>query len=287
MSFIFGRSSSANDAIIREQRAEAAKAEAKEKARQARLKYGRDLIEATFSGGTVTGPGTSKTVMVENPAKRRDLTPFERIQLDIARKKQRADGGPLNQWWRDPRAGQPAKVAKTVTTPGKTVTREGIGQDFYENYRKSLEDFYVPTVNEQFEETKSQNLFDLARKGLLRSSTATERAADLLKDKSAADAQVRSQIEGQVSGLRSDVNRAKTNAVNLLTSTEDPTTAANAALTEVNAIQSRSPQFNDLGNLFASALNAYSTYRNAQQGREYLSRIPTRSPYASSGTTYG
>lgn len=288
-----GGSSSANNAIINEQRAEAAKAEAKEKERQGRLKYGRDLIEATFSGGTVTAPGTtvSGTRDIANPkydpaaAEWFAKNPYAAALAKGFGGKGKITGPGFSY--------DVGAVPKTFTeeyteeVPGETTELGGIGQDFYENYRKSLQDFYVPTVNEQFQETKSQNMFDLARKGLLRSSVATDRAGDLLKSKADADATVQSQIEGQVSGLQSDVNRAKTNALGLLTSTEDPTTAANSALTEVNAIQSRSPQFGDLGNLFASALNSYSTFRNAQQGREQLARIPVQGPYASSGRVYG
>jgi len=284
-----GGSSSSNDAIIAMQREEAANAEKKEQQRQARLKYGRDLISSIFDGGAVTSPGTTRTETVENPnAGRRPLTPAEQFQYDQAKQKARRDGGPVSQYWRDPRgASGPQMIEQIVEVPGETQEFAGIGQDFYENYRKSLQDFYVPTVEDQFQNAKQENLFDLARKGLIRSSVAADRSGELLKNKADADAQIQSQIEGQVSGLQSDVNNAKTKATQLLTATEDPTTAMNTALTEVNAIQSRSPQFSDLGNLFAWALNAYSTYRNAEAGRERLAQIPVSSPYASSGRVYG
>ena len=274
-----GGSSSSNDQIIAMQRQEAAAAEQKERERQQRLEYGRNLISSIFGGGSVTGPGT--TEMVENPN--------ANVKIGTSPGKMERRYNPSRDKWEYYMAYKPIYGPEMIEqeVPGETKTFDGIGQDFYENYRKSLQDFYVPTVNEQFQDAKQENLFDLARKGLIRSSVAADRSGELVKKKADADAQVQSQIEGQVSGLQSDVNNAKTKATQLLTATEDPTTAMNTALTEVNAIQSRSPQFNDLGNLFANALNAYSTYRNAEAGRDRLAQIPVSSPYASSGKVYG
>jgi hypothetical protein len=284
MSKFGGGGDSTNRELVEMQKTEAAQAAAKERARQERLRYGRQVIEATFGGGTVQGLPTYRTKRVWQPpgttTDTSGLTPWEQATLGLEGVKGNADRGSTathtpGQW-----------VNERVRVPGRPKTYEGIGQDFYEGYRDALSSFYQPTVNQQFREAKSQNLFDLARKGLLRSSVAADRAGDLVRDRAEANAKIASEIEGQVTGLRTDVNNAKRNAYNLLTSTEDPTTAANAALTEVNAIQTRKPSFNALGDLFASALNSYSTFRNAQAGREAVASIPSRSPYQSSGRNY-
>lgn len=269
MSKFKSKSDSTNRELVDMQKAEAARAEAKEKARQERLKYGRDMIEATFNGGTVTGPAGTAYRDVWKPADNTMNAIFGAFGMGGSAPK--ATGS-----W----------VKEAYQTPGETTTKAGIGQDFYENYRKSLEGFYKPDIENQFTEARSQNLFDLARKGLLRSSVSADRAGDLVRDKSAADARVASEIEGQVTGLKGDVNNAKQKSYGLLTSTEDPTTAANTALTEVNAIQTRKPQFSALGDLFASALNSYSTFRNAQSARQAVASVPSRNPNQSSGVTY-
>jgi len=269
MSKFKSKPDSTNRELVEMQRAEAARAEAKEKARQERLRYGRDMIEATFNGGTVAGLPTTAYRDVwkqDNPAGNLALSAFG---MGTPNKK------PTGTW-----------VKEAYEVPGQSQSLSGIGQDFYENYRKSLEGFYKPDIENQFAEARSQNLFDLARKGLLRSSVSADRAGDLVRDKANADTRVASEIEGQVTGLKGDVNSAKQKAYGLLTSTEDPTTAANTALTEVNAIQTRKPQFSALGDLFASALNSYSTFRNAQAARQALASVPARSPNQSSGVTY-
>jgi hypothetical protein len=271
MSKFGGKSDSTNRELVDMQKAEAANAEAKEKARQARLKYGRDMIEATFNGGTVAGVPTTATRDVWKPS-----SPIFNMAAGVfGGNKGTTAKKPTGSW-----------VKEAYEVPGQSQTMGGIGQDFYENYRQSLEGFYKPDIENQFTEARSQNLFDLARKGLLRSSVSADRAGDLVRDKSAADARVASEIEGQVTGLKGDVNAAKQKAYGLLTSTEDPTTAANTALTEVNAIQTRKPQFSALGDLFASALNSYSTFRNAQAARQAVASVPARSPNQSSGVNY-
>jgi hypothetical protein len=304
MSKFKSKPDSTNRELIDMQKAEAARAEAKEAARQARLKYGREQIEATFNGGTVNGLPTTGTrdVWQADPLPSAGSTLAGSIlgmggsggarPVTTGRAPNVLDvfgmGGPSGA--RPVATTTPTRpgkfVKETYEIPGQAQTYGGIGQDFYENFRKSLEGFYRPDAERQFDEARGQNLFDLARKGLLRSSTSVKRAEDLVRDKSAADARLGSEIEGQVTGLRGDVNAAKQRAYGLLTSTEDPTTAANSALTEVNAIQTRKPSFNALGDLFASALNSYSTFRNAQSQREQLAGLPTRSPSASSGRTY-
>lgn len=266
-----GGSKKTNDTLVQEQKAQAAEADAKEAARQARLAAGRASINAVFDGGTTTVPGASRTVS-------------ERVQGPAVTKYVPKGHGVVDTV-RTPGAWTTKNTV--VTDPGTTTTTKGIGQDFYEGFRKSLSDFYNPEVTRQFDDAKKENLFDLARRGTLRSSDAVTKNENLTRDYSNANAKVQSDIEGQVSGLKTDVNNSRTRALGLLTSTEDPTTAANAAATEVNAIQSRSPTFNTLGDLFASAINSYSTFKNGQAGRAAVAGVPSKSPYASSGKVYG
>ena len=171
--------------------------------------------------------------------------------------------------------------------PGEQEEIAGIGQDFYDNFKGSILDFQRPEVERQFTEAKGQNLFDLARRGLMKSSRAATAAGDLARTKAEADAKLVADAEAQTSGLRSDVSSAQRNALNLLTSTEDPTSAANAAQQEVNAIQTRAPQFSDMGNLFANVLTSAGMSQQAANARRGVGSIPVRSPYASTGKDYG
>lgn len=277
MSFV-GGSSKANDQLVREQKAQADEAKAKEAQRQARLASGRAMIDAVFGGGTVTGPSETATRKVWRPGT------MTRVMNRPAVRTSRDQN--MSPTWTTKYA-PGGYVDENYTIPGATTTHSGIGQDFYEGFRKSLGDFYNPEVERQFGDAKKANLFDMARRGTMRSSDAVDKNADLTRDYANANAKVQSDIEGQVTGLKTDVNNSRTRALQLLTSTEDPTVAANTARTEVNAIQSRAPQFSDLGNLFASAINSYTNYKNGQAGRAAVAGVPARSPYKSTGVVYG
>jgi hypothetical protein len=186
----------------------------------------------------------------------------------------------------------PTQQYRTVTekkrkfVPGERREVAGIGQDFYDSFRNSILDYYQPEVARQFEEAQDANLYDLARRGVLRSSNAADNAATLAREKLLADADVSSRAENQTAGLRGDMARAQQNALSLLQATEDPTVAANAAATEVNAIQSQAPQFNPLGDLFSAAARSYAGYQQNQRNqRAYQQALSGTNPWAGSGRT--
>jgi hypothetical protein len=118
---------------------------------------------------------------------------------------------------------------------------------------------------------------------MVRSSVASDRAGELAEDKAMAEAKVQSDAEGQVAGLKRDMSNAKQNALTLLQQTEDPTAAADAALTEVNAVKSTAPRFDPLGEMFRAAALGYTSYRDAQAAKRYRDAVPTTNPYTSSG----
>ncbi len=163
------------------------------------------------------------------------------------------------------------------------IFRGGIEDDFYDGYENTILDYYNPEIDRQYGEAREQNLFDLARRGLLRSTAAAERSADTLRERNEAREKVASDASNAVGNLKSDVNAAERSAYNILTATEDPTAAANNALTEVNAIQTRGPELSPLGDIFSSVVNAYSNYQAADRARRYRDTVMGRGPNTTSG----
>jgi hypothetical protein len=300
MSKFFQNSDDGSDKLIKEQKKQAEKAEKEEKARQERLRAGREMIQAMFSegGGYYSTAGGYEDVPVYST----------RTVYDTA------DGGKsnsrslLNDMLNadDPRLH--AEGVKTIgadfggATPstetyqsgtkeewkeGDAEYVEGIGSGFYDDFNQSILDYYMPEVESQFEDATSQNLFDLGRRGTLRSSLAADRAGELTEERALADAQVRTNAENQTAGLRKQISDAEQNAIAMLQATEDPTSAANSALTEVNAIQSQAPDFSPLGDLFTASALGYQRYVDAQRAQRYADSIPSSSPYQSSGRNVG
>ena len=301
-SFLGGGSDSTNDDLVKQQQREAAEAERREQERQARLDYGRNKIEAMFSlgGGEVTGPAewgvTGQKQTGTQPIYETQTTPASYnpagASFDYSSGFQRQDAQPGGTY--TPASTQQVQVGSNPIykdvegwIPGETEQVEGIDQTFYDNFKNAITGYYRPEVDLQYGEAQSANLFDLARRGLLKSSQAVDNASELVREKALADAQVTANAENQTAGLRTDMSRAQQNALGLLQATEDPTTAANSALTEVNAITSRAPQFSPLGDLFSAAARGYNAYQQGETNRRLLDAIPINSPYASMGRTIG
>lgn len=273
-------SSSSNDAIIKQANDQAAKAEAKEAARQERLRMGRERILAmsTEGGGTWSeSPWEKKIDATGGPATQSQMVPFQKPNRGGSETSYRMTDVPNPNY----------RPGYTVWQPGKEHVEKGIGSDFYDGYKNSILDYYKPEVEKQYENAQSQNLFDLGRRGTLQSSVAADRQGDLVEDRVLADARVAQNAENQTAGVRKDMSRAQQNAMQLLQQTEDPTTAANMAATEVNAIQSQGPQFDPLGEMFRSAALGYGGYQQNKANKAYANSIQPRDPYASSGRTIG
>ncbi len=166
---------------------------------------------------------------------------------------------------------------------GAPTLYKGIGDDFYDAFKGSILDYYLPQLDERFTDAKSSLLFNLGRRGLLKSSQAIDDQARLVTDKLDTEAQLRSDADNQTAALREDISHSKQNAFNLLQSTEDPTTAVNQALTEVNAIQSRGANLNPLGDIFATAATAYKDYVLARRSQQYADLLQSGSPSSGAG----
>lgn len=170
---------------------------------------------------------------------------------------------------------------------GEEQAQSGLGDDFYTGFTDSLTDVYMPELEHQRQDASSANRFNMARSGLGRSSVAADTAGDLFREGETAKTRIQSDIDNQLAGLKGDINAAKRASLGTLYSTEDPKAAASAALSEATAIQSRAPQFSDLGQIFSSAAMGYGNYRDQQNARRYAAAIPTRNPYTGSGQNYG
>lgn len=295
-----GGGSSSNDELIEQQKQEAAKAEREKFNRDERLRAGRERIRAMFDvGGGTYNDARQKTWQAASGGPQYFTKRVKnRNGFNPANPFGNQGGGRRNsEGWEYSTQNQPTyttvrtqnpnfKAAGWYDTGGGQQTEQGLAGDFYSNFKNSILDFYQPEVERQYEDAQSQNLFDLARRGLLRSSRAADAAGDLTREKAEADARVVANAENQTAGLKGDMSRAEQNAISLLQQTEDPTSAYNAAQSEVNAIQNRAPDFSTMGNLFSAALQAGANYKQAQDARKYYDSIPSRGVYETSGKGY-
>jgi hypothetical protein len=152
----------------------------------------------------------------------------------------------------------------------------GIGDSFYENYKANYLKYYMPQLQRQFGDARKALLFGLARAGTLKSSMAADRQAKLYEDRMDRDAMIRSQADSATGDLRGNVADAKSSAITQLYATEDPSLATNMATNSIRALQSQTPKYDPLGELFNVGAVGAAGYINANSQRA-----------SSAGSAYG
>jgi hypothetical protein len=105
----------------------------------------------------------------------------------------------------------------------------GFGDDFYNKFRQSILDYYNPQEGDQYDTARSDLSASLARAGQLKSTTATYDIGKLAKQDAINRAQIASGADTQTGNLRTTISQDEQSALNQLYSTEDPSVAANTA----------------------------------------------------------
>jgi hypothetical protein len=142
-------------------------------------------------------------------------------------------------------------AAKIYTGGDPNTKTGGFGDDFYNKYRQSILDYYMPQEGDQYNTARSDLAASLARAGTLDSSLATFDIGKLSKQDALNRAQIASGADTQTGTLRTTISQDEQSALNQLYSTEDPTVAANTAGNMVANAQISRPQLNPAGALFA------------------------------------
>ena len=122
---------------------------------------------------------------------------------------------------------------------------------FYNKYNQAQLDYYQPQVDTQYSQAKAKLTTDLARSGMLNSSTAGYDQGLLSNEYNANTAGVNANADTSTGALRQSILGEKTSALNQLYSTEDPTLAADTATGMVQQGQLTRPNLAPLGQLFA------------------------------------
>ena len=141
--------------------------------------------------------------------------------------------------------------AKIYTGGDPSKTTGGFDDAFYNKYRQSILDYYMPQEGDQYNTARSDLSAQLARAGTLDSSLATMDIGKLSKQDALNRAQIASGADTQTGQLRTTISQDEQSALNQLYSTEDPTVAANTAGNMVANASISKPQLNPAGALFA------------------------------------
>lgn len=193
----------------------------------------------------------------------------ERSRQGMARNLLHAYGGGGDGGAAAAEAKRQANLDEGMTSIGNIFSK--YDSNFYANRGKAYTAAVMPQVTKQYQDTKSNLTYALARNGLLNSSAATTRGQDLETEYNKNLTTVANQAQGQSNALRQQVSDTRGNLTNQLISSGDPS----VALSQGNAMTAglnTAPNFSPMGNMFSDWSNTYLSNMNA---RAYNPSVPS------------
>jgi hypothetical protein len=163
--------------------------------------------------------------------------------------------------------GDPLSITSQVDTGQRTG---GFDDAFYNKYKQSVLDYYMPQVQDQYKKAREQATYGLGRSGNLRSSAANTLVADLAKQNAINEAGVRNQADTAAGDLRSQVSTERQKATSQLYATEDPEIAAQQSLSAVRDISLKQPDLSPLSALFNIATIGGANINKGYQAQRNL-----------------
>lgn len=168
------------------------------------------------------------------------------------------------------KAAQEARVneakRQAALTAGRTnidTALSGFDDNFYNDRSKAYGDWALPQLDDQFTKQKQKLIFALSRGGLLNSSAAGQRQAELNQQYGDAKTSLGAKATDYANSARRDVSNTRANLLGILTSTEDPNTVGDEATRQATTLRAQ-PSFDPLGSLFTDVADQISKVQNAK-----------------------
>lgn len=131
----------------------------------------------------------------------------------------------------------------------------GFTPDFYRGVRQNAMATLMPQLGRQFRQARNTAAFSLADRGLLKGSAARKTGTELALSRGLGESMVANQASEQENEMRRAVSMERTNLVNQLVASQDPTIAAQQAVSSVASL--RAPSLvAPLGDFFQGITNA-------------------------------
>ena len=159
----------------------------------------------------------------------------------------------------------------------------GFNQKFYDDRVKAYEGYASPELSAQYQQTRNNLSYDLARRGLTQSTAGVAQGGSLNREMAKKKSEMGDVGLGQANELRSQVESTRANLVNQAISGADPGTAGAAALAASTQFKAPSA-FGTIGNLFDDWSKIYVGNKQAQA----YSQSGTQNqqmPWGSNGTS--
>ena len=148
------------------------------------------------------------------------------------------------------RADEEARQARIKEGMGKIdSTFKQFGPDFYDRRKQAFNESAMPQLNDQFQKTKEQLQYNLARSGLTDSSVRSANEGEMQRQMDVNKAAVAGQAQDYANQARQQVEQNRSELVGQLNATGDAQAAAQGALSRA-AIAQAQPAVSPLGMMF-------------------------------------
>lgn len=141
---------------------------------------------------------------------------------------------------------------------------------FYDRRANAYKAFAMPNVESQYKDAHQGLVYNLARSGNLASSEAARQMGILNQDRNSANLKVADASLDYANKSRQQVEQARTDLVNQLMATADPSTAASQAAAR-SATLTPDPAMVGLGDLFGNTMKLANVTNKASM---YLDNAP-------------
>lgn len=169
--------------------------------------------------------------------------------------------------WAAPAGTDPVQSTKDAIAKNLLYTRQAKSEGYGDEYYKKRADDYLayatPQVMEDYRHTKNNLAYSLARNGALNSSVALQRKDALDKELAKNEGNLAQAAQGQVNQARAQVADTRSNLVNQLVASADPSLIAENANAATAGLRAPTA-FQPLGNLFQDWTQTYLANMNAK-----------------------
>lgn len=149
--------------------------------------------------------------------------------------------------------------------------------------KAAMEGYYMPQLEQQFGDAKNNLTFALSRAGLLNSSAAGEKQADLVESYGLERGNVLANIARDQASTKSNINQQRSAIEAALRASGDQSAAADQALQSAATFSQDQPNLSPLGPLFFGISEAVGARQRGQQVAE-IRRAATPAPLSGSGS---
>lgn len=160
---------------------------------------------------------------------------------------------------------------------------EPFDDDYYADYAQKFQNYYEPQLDRQKVHADAKLKAGLASRGIGQSSMASNAIGELFREYATNKTALADDAQSAANNLRTEVSGNRSDLIALNAATEDPNLAATEAQARATTLVAP-PKFSSLGDVFASFLEPFKSYKTAYNNRSGTPYQSSTGQYAPSGS---